>query len=187
VILVLPCGVADYEERREIERTRTPWTDAMNGRDYIGRRGETIFAFLIGKKCTGRFWFRCEFLGDKAETKDFTVYCIDPACTEATFFVQVKATSKGYTGKGKTRRLKVNVSERDVRRLNRVTGPAFIAPIDIESEDGYLISLTKRSPKKYSGVPCKDRIDCKLIEKLWKRVEEYWTQHSMVALKSLLS
>ncbi len=60
----------------------------MNQRDYIGKRGETIFAFLIGKKCKGQFWFHCEFLGDKAETKDFTIYCIEPSCTEATFFVK---------------------------------------------------------------------------------------------------
>src|SRR5436309_3204592 len=124
----------------------------MNQRDYIGKRGETIFAYLITKKCKGRFWFHCEFLGDKAETKDFTVSCIEPSCGEATFFVQVKATSKGYTGKGRKRKLKVNVSEKDVKKLKRVTGPAFIAGIDIEAEEGYLVSVTQRSPKKYVGI-----------------------------------
>jgi hypothetical protein len=96
----------------------------MNEKDYIGKRGETIFAFLIGKKCSGRFWFHCDFLGDKAETKDFVVYLIDPACTEATFFVQVKATSRGYSGKGKKRKLKANVSKKDVKKLKGVNGPA---------------------------------------------------------------
>jgi hypothetical protein len=159
----------------------------MNQRDYIGKRGETIFAFLIGKKCKGRFWFHCDFLGDKAETKDFTVYCIEPSCTEATFFVQVKATSKGYVGKGKKRKLKTNVSEKDVRKLKRVTGPTFIAGVDIDAEVGCLVSVTKRSPKKYSGMPCTHKIDCTLIEKLWKEVEQYWLRRNMLAEKSLLS
>jgi hypothetical protein len=158
----------------------------MNQRDHIGERGETIFAFLIGKKCSGRFWFRCKFLGDKAETKDFTVYCIDPSCGEATFFVQVKATSKGYVGKGRKRKLRVNVSEKDVKKLKRVTGPAFIAGIDTEVEEGYLVSVTKHSPKKYSGIPCTHKINCTLIEKLWKNVERYWKQQNMLARKSLV-
>jgi hypothetical protein len=148
----------------------------MNQRDYIGKRGETIFAYLIGERCNGRFWFDYDFLGGKAETKNFTVSCIEPSCGEATFFVQVKATSKGYLGKGSKRKLRVNVSERDVRKLKRVTGPAFIVGIDIEAKVGYLVSVTSRSPKKYSGLPCKHIIGCKLIEKLWKNVEQYWAK-----------
>jgi len=159
----------------------------MNEKDFIGKRGETIFAFLIGKKCNGRFWFHCDFLGDKAETKDFVVYLIKPACTEATFFVQVKATSKGYTGKGKSRKLKANVSKKDVKKLQGVTGPAYIVGIDVETEEGYLVAVTKKSRSHYSGIPCKHKIDCALIEKLWKDIEAYWVNRNMTATKSLFS
>lgn len=159
----------------------------MNERDFIGKRGETIFAFLIGKKCNGQFWFHCDFLGDKAETKDFIVYLINPTGGEATFFVQVKATSKGYSGKGRTRKLKANVTKSDVQKLKRVTGPAFIAGIDVEAEEGYLVAVTKRSRTRYSGIPCTHKIDCTLIEKLWKSVEDYWVKRNMTAEKSLLS
>jgi hypothetical protein len=127
----------------------------------------------VGKKCNGRFWFHCDFLGDKAETKDFTVYCIEPSCGEATFFVQVKATSKGCVGKGRGKKLKAKVTEQDVKKLKSVTGPAFIAGIDIEAEEGYLVAVTRRSPKKYSGIPCRHKIDCALIEKVWAEVEQY--------------
>jgi hypothetical protein len=159
----------------------------MNEKDFIGKRGETIFAFLIGKKCSGRFWFHCDFLGDKAETKDFVVYLINPACGEATFFVQVKATSKGYSGKGRTRKLRANVTRGDVTKLKRVTGPAYIAGIDVETEEGYLVAVTKRSRTQYSGIPCKHKINCALIEKLWKEIETYWGNRNMTAAKSLFS
>jgi hypothetical protein len=159
----------------------------MHARDYIGRRGETIFAFLIGRKGSDRFWFHCEFLGEKAETKDFTVYLIEPSCGEATLFVQVKATSKGYTGTGANRKLKVNVSKKDVAKLKRVTGPAFVAGIDVELECGFLLAVTEKTGDRITGVPCRHPIDCTLIEQLWKEVEGYWAKRNMVARKSLFS
>ncbi|MCI0457598.1 MAG: hypothetical protein L0Z62_11560 [Gemmataceae bacterium] len=159
----------------------------MHARDYIGKRGETIFAFLIGKKCSGRFWFHCDFLGDKAETKDFTVYLIEPSCEEATLFVQVKSTSKGYTGKGSNRKLKVNVSKKDVAKLKKVTGPAYVAGIDVELECGFLLAITKATGDRISGIPCKHPIDCALIEKLWKEAESYWAKRNMLAKKSMFS
>jgi hypothetical protein len=159
----------------------------MNERDYIGKRGETLLDYLIGKRCDGRFWFTCQYAGEKAEAKDFTVSCVNPSCYEATFFVQVKATTRGYTGKGKSRKLRASVSAKDVKRLKNLTGPAFIAGIDVENEEGYLVSVTKNSPAKYSGIPCTHKIDCPLIKKLWKRVEQYWVKRNMAARKSLLS
>jgi hypothetical protein len=159
----------------------------MHARDYIGKRGETIFAFLIGKKCDNRFWFHCDFLGGKAETKDFTVYLIEPACEEATCFVQVKATTRGYTGKGANRKLRVNVSKKDVAKLKKVTGPAYVAGIDVEQECGFVLAITKDTGERISGVPCKHPIDCTLITNLWKEVESYWVKRDMLVKKSLFS
>jgi hypothetical protein len=159
----------------------------MNQRDYIGKRGETIFAFLIGKKCSGRFWFHCDFLGDKAEAKDFIVYLINPTRPEATFFVQVKATSQGYSGKGRSRKLKVNVGKKDVKKLKGVTGPAYIVGVDVETEEGYLVAITKKSKARYSGISCRHKIDCALIERLWQEVDDYWAKRDMTATKSRFS
>lgn len=159
----------------------------MNERDYIGKRGETVFAFLISKKCRGRFWFYSEFLGDKAETKDFTVYLIEPDYTEATFFAQVKATSKGYSGKGVNRKLKANVSKKDVKKLKELTGPAYVVGIDIELDQGFIIAITEETGERLSGIPCRHKIDCDLIQKLWKEVTHYWTKRNMLAKKSMFS
>jgi hypothetical protein len=81
----------------------------------------------------------------------------------------------------------VNVSEKDVQRLKRLTGPAFIVGIDVESEEGYLVPVTKRSRRKYTGIPCTHKIDCALIQQLWRSIEQYWVQQDMAAKKSLLS
>jgi hypothetical protein len=159
----------------------------MNEKDYIGKRGETIFAFLIGKKCDDRFWFHTDFLGDKAETKDFIVNLIEPSCIEATFFAQVKATTKGYSGRGANRKLKVNVSKKDVKKLKAVTGPAFVVGIDVELEVGFLLAITEDTGDRLSGLPCTHTIDCTLIQRLWKEVEQYWVQRNMLAKKSLFS
>ena len=40
--------------------------------------------------------------------------------------------------------------------------------------------------KTYAAI-CKHKIDCQLIEKLWKNVEQYWAQQNMLVNKSLLS
>jgi hypothetical protein len=160
----------------------------MNEKDRIGKRGETVFAFLIGKRCLGRFWFDTGFLGDKAETKDYTVYLIDPGCGEATLFVQVKATTKGYRGKGAKRKLRVRVTEADVKKLKRVTGPAYVAGIDVEAEVGFLLAITRNSRNRtINGIPCTNPIDCTLIPQLWREVEAYWTKRNMTATKSLFS
>jgi hypothetical protein len=74
-----------------------------------------------------------------------------------------------------------------VQRLKRLTAPAFIVGIDVENEVGYLVSVTKRSRRKYTGIPCTHKIDCTLIQQLWKSVEQYWIQRDMAVTKSLLS
>jgi hypothetical protein len=65
--------------------------------------------------------------------------------------------------------------------------PLNIVGIDIETEEGYLVAVTKRSSAKYSGIPCKHKIDCALIEKLWKETESYWVNRPMTATKSVFS
>jgi len=159
----------------------------MDEKDYAGERGETVFRFLIGKKCDGRYWFSLRFLGEKAETKDFAVYLKDPACGEATFFVQVKATTLGYSGEGRHRKLRVNVSKEDVLKLKTVNGPAFIAGIDLHGEVGFMLPITKQTRnRRISGLPCRFPIDCRLITRLWKNVEQYWTERNMLANRSML-
>jgi len=160
----------------------------MNERDRIGKRGETVFAYLIGRRCDGRYWFDPAFLDGKSETKDFLVSLIDPECGEATLSVQVKSTTQGYSGKGVKRKLKVQVSKADVAKLKTLKSPTFVAGIDVEAEVGFLLAITEITPNKtITGIPCLNPIDCKLIVKLWKEVEQYWKKRNMRAKRSFCS
>src|SRR5213082_3428425 len=88
-----------------------PGRISMNERDYIGKRGEAIFRYLITDWCDGEPWFDDNFLGEKQPIKDFIVNLIEPASGDAVFYAQVKATNGKYVGKGPARRLKVKLSK----------------------------------------------------------------------------
>lgn len=72
---------------------------------------------------SGRPIFRPRFLGDKYPTFDYIVEVVDPpACF---FFVQVKATTKGYT-EHRPYRLKVQVSQDDIDRMVAYPAPTRV-------------------------------------------------------------
>lgn len=152
----------------------------MNIKDYIGKRGETIFKALITKWCGGRPWFDDIFLGEKAETRDFLVNLIGPSVVASLFYVQVKSTRKGYTGKGANKKLKVSVTKEDVSKLKNSAGPAYICGIDIVNNCGFLFSITKTTRGPISGIPSRYRINCRTIRKLWKEVDDYWKNRDML-------
>ena len=88
----------------------------MSLKDLIGSRGEEVFAYLIGDWCFRRFWFKATFLGDKAEALDHIVTLINPSSFGAYFYVQVKATTRGYRGTGAQRTWAVVAAEVVARR-----------------------------------------------------------------------
>jgi hypothetical protein len=114
----------------------------MNERDYIGKRGEAIFRFLITDWCDGEPWFDDNFLGEKQPIKDFIVNLIEPTSGDAVFYAQVKATNGKYVGSGRSRRLKVKLSKKDTAKLRKASGPAFLVGIDIASRKGYLRDIS---------------------------------------------
>jgi len=80
------------------------------------------------------------------------------------------------------------VTKEDVLKLKKVTGPAFIAAIDVDGETGFMYPITKRTRnRQLSGIPCRFPINCRLIMRLWANVEEYWTERNMLAERSMLS
>lgn len=156
----------------------------MNERDYIGKRGEAIFRFLITEWCDGAPWFDDNFLGEKQPVKDFIVNLIEPTSGDAVFYAQVKATNGRYVGKGANRRLKVKLSQEDATALKKAPGPAFLVGIDIASRKGYFVQLTARSPASFSSIPLRHRLNCKNIKKIWQQVDDYWNARSMLPASS---
>lgn len=156
----------------------------MNESDYIGKRGEAIFRYLITGWCDGKPWFDDNFLGEKQPVKDFIVNLIEPTSGDAVFYAQVKATNGKYVGKGRTRRLKVKLSKKDTAKLKRAPGPAFVVGIDIGTSKGYFVQLSAQSPTSFSSIPLRHRLNCRNIKKIWRQVDEYWKSKSMLPVRS---
>jgi hypothetical protein len=156
----------------------------MNERDYIGKRGEAIFRYLITEWCDGKPWFDDSFLGEKQPIKDFMVNLIEPTCGDAVFYVQVKATNGKYIGTGRGRRLKIKLSKKDTAKLKNAPGPVFLVGIDVASKKGYFVQLSARSPQSFSSLPLRHRLNCRSIKKIWQKVDNYWITRSMLPASS---
>ena len=124
-------------------------------------------------------WFIDTFLGEKYEAKDYLVTLIDPTCgTDATFYVQVKATTKGYRGSGAKQKLKANVTKNGVGKLREANLPAYVVGIDVINEKAYLAPITPLTTA-LNGIPTTHQIDCTVIKKLWNEVNDYWKGRTM--------
>jgi hypothetical protein len=168
-------------------RVQAIGTFLVNINDYVGERGEILFASLITKWCYGKPWFaEVTFLGAKAEARDFSVSLIEPTSGIATLYVQVKATTRGYSGTGSKKKLKVKVEKKDVEKLKTVPGPAFVVGIDIKNEAGFILGITHKS-KSISGVPVSNKLNCRAIKKLWHEVNAYWQVRDMTSTASQFS
>src|SRR4051812_25058439 len=108
----------------------------MGKSDYIGGRGESIASMRLD-----RIWrtdadlpyFWPHFLGEKKKTFDFLVELVDTGPSTPFFFVQVKPTQKDYTKTQNPPRLRVEISEEDIRQM--VAFPAPTYAIGVQERD----------------------------------------------------
>src|SRR6266699_2282287 len=101
------------------QKTRWPGVP-MEITDFIGGRGEAIAFTQLARICRADAdlpYFWPHYLGEKYETLDFLVELVDAGEETPFFFVQVKSTRKAYTKNQTPPRLRVEVSENDVRRI----------------------------------------------------------------------
>lgn len=152
----------------------------MDKRNQVGIRGEALFRKIITKWCDDRIWFIDTFLGDKFEAKDYLVTLLDEKGEkDATFYVQVKATSMGYTGAESDKRLRANVTPDDIESLKGANAPVYVMGIDIIDEKAYLVGVTETTDALW-GIPATHLIDdCTAIKKLWSEVKSFWQGRSM--------
>ncbi len=156
----------------------------MNLKDYIGRRGESIFTVLITKWCDGHPWFIETFLGEKHDTTDFMVELIEPTAGHAQLYVQVKSTRSRYTGRGAYRKLEVSITGKDVEKLKQIHAPVYVVGIDIERVCGYIAAITEASAGGIHGIPVRHSLNCRTLRALWKEVDDYWQAKTILARKS---
>jgi hypothetical protein len=159
----------------------------VNLKDFIGKRGESIFTVLITKRCDGRPWFTYTFLGDKHDTTDFMVELIKPTAGHAQFYVQVKSTGSYYKGRGANRQLDVTVSKKDVENLKQIHAPVYVVGIDIDRVCGYIVAVTQASVGGIHGIPVRHSLNCRTLRGLWKEVDNYWKTKTILAQESRFS
>jgi hypothetical protein len=148
--------------------------------DDIGERGQWLFCLLMTQICPGRNepYFRPRFLGDKCPTFDYLVELVDSGAYF--FFVQVKATRRGYRHSSGNRRLRLNVDKEDVQRLVASPIPAYVVGIDEPQEVGYLLSMNEPRQAGLGGLPAKHLLDCGNLQRLWQEVQNFWASRNML-------
>lgn len=121
-------------------------------------------------------YFRPRLLGDKHPVFDFLVEVVDRP--EMYFFVQVKATTLGYTTD--PRRLRVQVGQDDIDRMAACPAPAYVVGIDAAVVGvGYLLSVNE--PRgRVASLTTRHPITCDLLAELAAEVVAYWSGRDTV-------
>ncbi|MFO0796897.1 MAG: DUF4365 domain-containing protein [Gemmataceae bacterium] len=140
--------------------------------DDIGDQGQLTCWSLFTAAC-GRDmpYFRPRFLGDKYPTFDFIVEVVDRP--EYYFFLQVKATTQGYSTN--PRRLRVKVGQDDIDRMIACPAPAYLVGVDLMQQGcGFLLSVNEPR-RQVASLPTRFRIDCGLLAELRDEVVAFWS------------
>jgi hypothetical protein len=146
----------------------------MAVRDALGERGESIVRVLLTRLYSRpQPYFRPQFLGDKHPTVDFFVELV--GVTEPItpfFFVQVKATTQGYTKEH--HHLKVQVVAAEVQRLLAYPAPTYILGVDEPQERGYLLAALAGGPRRIASLPTRYPLDQTTLHGLYEEVLAFW-------------
>jgi hypothetical protein len=145
----------------------------------LGKLGENLFSTLIMEPWDREdAFFDPTFLEAKFPTLDFYVELVG-APGRYFFFAQVKTTANGYEGRGKSKRLKVQVSREDLDRLEEFPAPTYIFGIDQQTWAAYLLSANEYVPR-LADFPTTFPLNKENMQRLWDEVSAYWTGKDMV-------
>src|SRR5688500_11029584 len=112
--------------------------------DFIGGRGEAIAFARLARVCRTDAdlpYFWPHYLGEKCQTFDFLVELVDAGDKTPFFFVQVKSSRKAYTTSQTPRRLRVEVSDTDIRRMSAFPAPTYVVGVHEKDERAYIVSV----------------------------------------------
>jgi hypothetical protein len=153
--------------------------------DYIGDRGQSLAHARLTEIAPNSLspFFLAHFLGDKCPTFDFLVELVGAGRWRPFFFVQVKATRKGYT-KGPPPRLKVSVSAEDVREMVLHPAPTYVVGVDEPGEKAYVIAVFGNMKGPISSLSTRHPLNRPNLQLLWDEVQGYWNSHKRGRKKS---
>jgi len=158
----------------------------MAAQDDIGSRGEFLFGSQVMVSCGRPLpYFQPRFMGEKARTYDFLVELVDTGDFTLFFFAQVKTTRKGYTKK--FNRLRVEMSEEDVRRFSLIPAPTYLIGIDERSEAAFIVAMLEGMTGRISSIPTTHPLDCNNLPLLYAEVKQFWSNRDMRQRTSVFS
>jgi hypothetical protein len=154
--------------------------------DFIGGRGEAI-AFMrlvrIWRTDADLPYFWAHYLGEKKQTFDFLVELVDAGERTPFFFVQVRSTRKAFT-KQKPPRLRVEVSEEDVRRMVAYPAPTYVVGVHEVQERAFVISVHGTMCEAIPSITTAHELTGVTLKRLWEEVRDFWQGRDMTRLAS---
>jgi hypothetical protein len=159
----------------------------VDKKDVIGERGESIFRVLLTRKhpTRGYLFDHPRQLGEKKQTIDFYVELFHDEYLTPFFFAQVKSTSQGYTRK--EQRLKVQVTNADMKFLATYPAPAYVVGIDEIGEQGYIVAVNRTYKKGFSSLCTSYPLNPEVLALVWDEVAAYWTSSNDWSFQSVFS
>ncbi len=154
----------------------------MEIRDFIGGRGEAIAFTRLVRLCrtdTDLPYFWPHYLGEKAETFDFLVELVDAGAMTPFFFVQVKTTRKRFTRTQRPPRLRVEVSEHDVRRMVAYPAPTYVIGVHTDEERAFIVSVHGTMGESIPSITTAHELTCETLKRLWDEVLAFWRGRDM--------
>ncbi len=155
----------------------------MGKADFIGGRGEWVAYLHLTRLCRtdeDAPYFAPHFLGEKGRLFDFLVELVDSS-QDATlfFFVQVKSTRKKYTKSGSQPRLRVEISQEDVRRMVATPAPTFVIGVHEREERAFVVAVHGAMSRAISSITTAHELTPETLRRLWREVRDFWRERDM--------
>lgn len=144
-------------------------------KNAIGEKGENIFNLEISTDYT----FRPRPLGEKWPSSDFYVELIGLK-ENIYFIVQVKSTTQGLDGGNN---LKVQATAKKLRELNNYYCPTYLAGVDVNTREVYLIPINKSKKKNLTKLSTSFILNEKNRKLLYKDVKNFWVNSGIKTYK----
>jgi hypothetical protein len=150
--------------------------------DFIGGRGEAIAFARLARVCRTNAdlpYFWPHYLGEKCASFDFLVELVDAGDKTPFFFVQVKSTRKDFTKSQMPRRLPVEISKKDVRRMLSYPAPTYVVGVHEDQERAFVISVHGAMKDAIPSITTAHELTAETLQRLWDEVRDFWYSRDM--------
>lgn len=154
----------------------------MSLTDLIGKRGEAVaLSHLLIPRAAGSPapFFELSHLGDKFRTLDYLGELAETGREVFLFFVQVKSTWKPLTTTQEPPRLRIEVSENDVRRMAAWPAPTYVVGVSHATGRVFIVSIHHGMTEAISSITTAHELTPETLRRLWDEVRGYWISRDM--------